>query len=363
MSNGISPQRTLLNPNGTHSSSKGKNKRPFDLTGLAREEERTVNDENADVVLNDLSNMIFDAEPLPVGNDSGLGDFDPGSFGEHIEESIEQGDDSQVEGETSAAIDPEPLDESALQPRSVQRSKYSKPAPVAQMVDPDDSQFAKPVTRRKPGRPRQPTPEVYEDPTPSPSRSPSILREKPRKKDPPRQRDPNARPPTKTVSKQKAPAIREGSAGPRGRSYQVQRSATPATDNGAIVTRSGRASFKPLASWRGEKVVYGRRPDWDTPAPVTDIIRTEEVHVAPPPRKQATRKPRAPSELEEIEEEEEEEKEEAANEDAQWETDVGIKYAQVMTWNQEAGKYDEDETETIGTSPHSSPEIQQDFPP
>ena len=352
MNNGISPRRTLLKPIlSNQSSAKTKNKRPFDLTGLAREEGQTINDENADVIVNDLSGMIFDAEPLPVGDDSRIGDFDnPESFHEHIEESIEQ-DDSQYEDDSQAPVtDAEPTHQTMIEPAYVSR-KPARNAPVAQMVDHDISELSLPAKKRKPGRLREPSTEIYQDLTPDTSTNSSVdssvISEKPKERFPPRERDPNARPSPKSKSQQKPPPIREGSAGPRGRSYLVQRSETPATDSGAVVTRSGRASYKPLAAWRGEKVIFGRRPDWETPASVTDIIRTDEVHVSPPPRKKNSRKQRAQSELEEIEEEEEV-AEALVDEDAQWETETGIKNAQVMIWNEAAGKYDEDEAETVG---------------
>ena len=340
---GISPQRTLLKPIASASSSrKGKNKRPFDLTGLNDEEEQSLNDENAELTTNGLA---YDDEPLPIGDDDGLGDFDPGNFGEHIEESIEQ-DDSHVEGEPSAMIDAEPFDETGevLTPASnKKRGKSGRVAPVARMIDPDLSQVSAPAPGRKgkSGRPKQPRTEVYEDPDPGSAVSYSRGRGKASSKKAPRERDPNARPKPASKLAPKALPVRAGSVGPRGGSYQVQRSETPATDNGAVVTRSGRASYKPLASWRGEKVIFGQRPDWETPASVTDIIRTDEIQIPPPSRRKVTRKARARSELEEIEEE---------PEDLDpWEAETGIMHAQVMGWDQDAGKYDENDAEEAGT--------------
>ena len=313
------------------------------MTGLDGGEEQALNDENAGAFAKGLTH---DDEPLPNGDDA-LGDFDPGTFGEHIEESIEQ-DDSYIEGEQSALIDPEPFDEPVEETAPESSKKGGGPgrtAPVAQMVNPDASQLSAsaPTTGRKGrgGRPKQARTEVYEDPETDSAAKPSKRRSKAAGKKAPKERDPNARPKPATNPTSKEIPIREGSAGPRGGTYLVQRSETPATDNGATITRSGRASYKPLASWRGEKVIFGQRPDWETPASVTDIIRTDEIQLPPQPRRKAIRKARAPSELEEIEEE---------PEDLEpWETESGIMHAQVMRWDQEAGKYDENEAEEAGT--------------
>ena len=343
---GISPQRTLLKPTASAlSSRKGKNKRPFDLTGLNDEQEHALNDENAEVTTNGLA---YDDEPLPIGNDEGLGEFDPGNFGDHIEESIEQ-DDSHVEGESTAMIDAAPLYEAEDIPTPVFNKKRGRPgrrAPVAQMVDPDLSQLSASANgwKGENGRPKQSRTGVYEDPDPGSAVSHSRGRGKAAKKKAPGKRDPIARPKPNSKSAPKALPLRAGSVGPRGGSYQVQRSETPATDNGAVVTRSGRASYKPLASWRGEKVIFGKRPDWETPASVTDIIRTDEIQIPPPPRRKAMRKARARSELEEIEEIEEE-----PDDLDPWETESGIMHAQVMRWDQESGKYDENDAEEAGT--------------
>lgn len=139
-----------------------------------------------------------------------------------------------------------------------------------------------------------------------------------------------------------------GRAGSSGPTRLVQRSETPATDDGTYKTRSGRASYKPLAAWRGEKVIFGQRTDRDTPAPVTDIIRTEEVPITPKPAKKATRKvarrPRLQQIIEEVEESELE-----AEEPDPWEIESGIRHGLVMSWDQEAERYDEEHGEETGT--------------
>lgn len=142
----------------------------------------------------------------------------------------------------------------------------------------------------------------------------------------------------KTVAR--APSVRAGSVGARAGNI-VQRAETPATDTGALVTRSGRHSFKPLASWRGEKAILGRRTDADSLPAITDIIRTEEV-MGPPKGRAAYRRarPRAAPKLEDVEEEEDDMDE--------WERENGILQAPVMLWDSENGKYMETETEEAG---------------
>ena len=352
----------LLTPHATGSTGKkDKNKRPFDLTGFEDSQQFIPNDENAETY---ATNLDYDDGALPDG-DEALQDFDPSTFSEHIEQSIEQddsniegeqgdiegeqgdieGEQGDIEGEQGASIDPEPLSGSIEEdtPASSEVSAASSPEP--QVTGPDESHdsilASAHATRRKRGNSNKHSrTEVYEDPDVASPARPVKRRGDARGKNAPKERDPNARPKPATKPTPKGIPIREGSAGPRGGTYLVQRSETPATDNGAIITRSGRTSYKPLASWRGEKAIYGQRPDWETPASVTDIIRTDEVQVPPQPRRKAIRKARAKTELEGIEEEPE-----ALD---TWETETGIMYAQVMRWDQETGKYDENEPEEAG---------------
>lgn len=311
------------------------------MTGLEDDEQFAQNDENAGLYTNEVA---YDGEALPVG-DGALGDFDPDPFSEHIEQSIEQ-DDPYIEGEQGSLIDLEPFNEPVEETVPATSRRSSGTAPVAQMVELDASQVSVSASaptsgrRGKVGRSKHTRTEVYEDPEADSAAKPSKGRGKATGKRAPKERDPNARPKSAVKSTSKDLPIREGSAGPRGGTYLVQRSETPATDNGATITRSGRASYKPLASWRGEKAIFGQRPDWETPASVTDIIRTDEIQLPPQPRRKPTRKARAKSELEEIEEEPEDL--------GPWETESGIMHAQVLKWDQEAGKYDENETEEAG---------------
>ncbi|KAG8526357.1 uncharacterized protein KY384_000350 [Bacidia gigantensis] len=246
----------------------------------------------------------------------------------------------------------------AMPPPTVKSRGGRKPKALAE--DPDISSLAitpqQPKKRGRPGKKAQPRKqEEQEDVEES-----KLMEEKPpaklrpvkaakltvtsrsmdepairkRKAPPLTERDPN--------TKMKKPKIeikqsfsRAGSAAP---SF-IQRSETPATDSGAITTRSGRNSIKPLASWRGEKVIFSQPSSRDSLPGILEVVRTDEI--MPPPRKrvgnfrpgrrrgrQGTAQP-----LEEIDEED--------SDLEPWEAETGIQRAQVMEWNDGANNYDE----------------------
>lgn len=149
---------------------------------------------------------------------------------------------------------------------------------------------------------------------------------------------------------------RAGSAAPRP-TYTVARSETPATDGGSFRTRSGRACIKPLASWRGEKAIYGQRTSRDSPPALQEVVRTDEVTV-PPRQRPASLKPAARRKarsrtVDVIPEEDEEDApvfEQAMEEDMlePWELNGGIQHAITMQWDEQAERYDETKTEELG---------------
>ncbi|KAL9131979.1 MAG: hypothetical protein Q9217_000188 [Psora testacea] len=234
---------------------------------------------------------------------------------------------------------------SAMAPPPPTRKRGGRPAkasvaPVASMDEPQLSQLAPSVARR--GRLPKKT-KVYKDVEAVQAQSLKTTGGE-KAKQAPTERDPNARP--KTAKAHGKPPSRGGSVAPRAGPYTVARSETPATDGGALTTRSGRTSIKPLASWRGEKAIFGQRQSSDLLPGIQEVVRTDEV--MPPPKKRAggyrpTKKRLRSQALEEIEEEEEEEKEELEP----WEADRGIQHAMVMQWNPDLGKYDEDNTEQL----------------
>lgn len=80
---------------------------------------------------------------------------------------------------------------------------------------------------------------------------------------------------------------------------------------------------------------------------IKEVVRVDEVvEQRPRPRRQAsrTRRNRAKSRLADVEEEEEEE------EKAAWEVDPGIMMAQVMDWDPNANRYDEESTREEGAN-------------
>lgn len=138
---------------------------------------------------------------------------------------------------------------------------------------------------------------------------------------------------------------------PNARSLYVSRSETPAQDSGARTTRAGRNVLKPVAFWRGERIVYGdgllEGSNLTLPG-IKEVIRTEEV-AAPMPKRSRYRRSKPTSRGEEtpaeaeVEDDEEEERE-------PWETEAGIVRAQVLQWDSITGRYDEENSEEAGTS-------------
>ena len=145
----------------------------------------------------------------------------------------------------------------------------------------------------------------------------------------------------------KTPAANAGQAGSHSRSLYISRSETPAEDSGARVTRAGRTSVKPIAFWRGERIVYGDASlDGSilTLPAIKEVIRTDEI-AAPRPKRPTGRRYRARPRSEGGQEEED-------DYDARepWEQETGIMRAQVMQWDPMTGRYDEDNTEETGMS-------------
>lgn len=130
------------------------------------------------------------------------------------------------------------------------------------------------------------------------------------------------------------------------RSLYVSRSETPAQDAGAQTTRAGRNVLKPVAFWRGERIVYGDGSldgsNLTLPG-IKEVIRTEEV-VDPRPKKGGYRRHKPTSRKEGGQEEDEEDEDEREP----WETETGIVRAQVLQWDSITGRYDEENTEEAG---------------
>jgi centromere protein C len=315
----------------TSITSKGKNKRPFDLSIGADAYE----DENSDA-LNPASatnGMIYDDDDIIMEQPTEGSAFQQETpVGNNGEDQLQN-----YEAEENVIIQPQ----AAAGAKAIKR-KLGKPAAAASM---DESQLslAVPGSARPRGRPpKKSKTEIYQDPDAGQSKA-SSKRVDSKRMPPPKLRDPNIK--TKGTKKngEKAPSIRSASVGPR--SSFFQRSETPATDSGALITRSGRQSIKPLQTWLGEKVVMGDRTSDSLPA-IKEVVRVQEV-IEPPRRRQQpayrrTRR-RARSHLEDVEEEGDE------DDRAEWELDPGIMVAEIMDWDPNTNKYDEEMTRAEGT--------------
>ena len=168
-------------------------------------------------------------------------------------------------------------------------------------------------------------------------------------KPPPSERDPNARV-TTAKRKGKASSIEPTSPAVFGkskpRSLYVLRHETPAEDDGSRLLRSGRTSVKPIAYWRGERIVYGdsslEGSNVVLPA-IKEVIRTEEV-VDQRPKKSYYRRGAGRTQnkriLDDVDEEDEDQEE--------WELAPGVLRAEVVQWDPVRQRGDEENIEDVG---------------
>lgn len=263
----------------------------------------------------------------------------------HIDEDQNE-ENERIEEETAAepgALEEEPstIPETSQPEQSAPR-KRGRPSLNANT---EDSQLS--LSSAKPrGRP----PKVHQDaPTEEPTNA-NKTKGRPRKtaqplRPVPANRGPNVKISSRRNSTSKAPS-RASSVRPSARSLQIQRSETPAEGSGALITRSGRHSIKPLASWRGERAVFDSgiiEENGLTLGGIREIIRTDEI-IEPRPKRSGgkRRKPK----LEDVEEEDEDMED--------WEKDTGVMSASVMAWDSVEGHFIEDQVDTQGlllTSP------------
>ena len=330
----------LKQPNLASATSKGKNKRPFDLS---MGDDFDDGDSDALNGASTTNGIMHDEDDtiLPNGDDHPIG-----------ESTLEKGvPEEDLTEQQPQAFE---LEESQLaEPEATSGAKEAKEAkrkpgraPKAVMVDPNESQASlampAPATPRR-GRPKKARTDVFRDeeaehpavPVPAPAQ---ISKGKGKK---PTERDPNVQTKATKKASDKPSSVRARSAS---RSRFNPRSETPANDNGALLTRSGRHSIKPLASWRGERFVFGDRTTESLPG-IKEIVRVDEVVEERPKQKYRYKKSqsnRAKSQLEEVEEEDEEKDD--------WERDAGIMHANVMDWDPTTGKFNEENTWEQGSS-------------
>ncbi len=348
-----SPVKTSLpklkQPKLASATGKGKNKRPFDLS---------VGDDLDDGDLGTLdvasnnNGIIYDEDSaiLPNGVDHNIGESP-------LEQEIPEEDFTDqplqhYEPEESQTVEPEAS--SGAQEAKEAKETKRKPgrAPKAAMVDLEESQMSlsmpSPATPRR-GRPKKAKVDVLQDEQAEqaestvPLRAPAQPSKGKAKK--PKERDPNIQMKALKKESDKPSSLRARSAS---RSRFNPRSETPANDSGALLTRSGRHSIKPLASWRGERFVFGDRTKDSLPG-IKEIVRVDEVIEERPKQKYRYKKSqsRAKSQMAEVKEEEEDEEEKD-----DWERDEGIMHARVMDWDSSTGKFNEDNTEEQGLIPN-----------
>lgn len=283
-------------------SSKGK-KRAFDLTRADEtdDDERVESGANGDI---DLTQPGLD-----LGGDDGVnGDAgldDDGGENRDVDENRDNDDNGDVD------------------------ERADSPAPAVE----EDQEAEKPPAKRRKGGKRL-----------------LSKQEGSKKMKPPK---PKPKPAANSAVKRTAPKFKptqQGEAIPRARSLFAIRSETPADDSGAIRLKSGRTSIKPLAYWKGERVLLGEgRVDGKVhilPS-IKEVVRIDEIEFSKPKRranKGFRSKARKSRKAEEGEEEEVDDDEREA-----WELETGIMNAQVMAWDPVIGKYDEEALEETGT--------------
>lgn len=323
----------LKQPKVASATGKGKNKRPFDLS---MGDDLDEGDSDALNGASTTNGILYDDEDVILSNENGQtieeATLEQGMPVEDYSEQHPQG----FEPEESQVAEPE-----ATSGAKEAKEPKRKPgrAPKAVMVDPNESQMSlsmpAPATPRR-GRPKKAKTDIFRDEeAEQPATTlPAPVQTNKGKGKKPTERDPNVQMKATRKGSDKPSAVRARSAS---RSRFNPRSETPANDNGALLTRSGRHSIKPLASWRGERFVFGDRTK-DTLPGIKEIVRVDEVVEEFPKKKYHYKKtqPRAKSHLEEVEEEDEEKDD--------WERDAGIMYANVMDWDSTTGKFNEENT-------------------
>ena len=314
-------------------SNKGKNKRAFDLSiGADDCGDEDINGMNG---ANTSNGMIYDNDDMitdQLMEDSVLNSGGPDNY---------NGENQLQNYETEANETVEP--QAGTGAKETKRRDRKPNATTSA----DDSQIllSAPDSERARRRPKKPRTEIYQDPDQNQPTAQSKKTDTNRMP-PPKLRDPNTKIKIPRKTSVKPPPSRSGSrtgsVGPR--SAFFQRSETPATDSGATITRSGRQSIKPLQSWLGEKVVMSEYTHDSLPA-IKEVVRMQEVSEPPRRRQLAYRrnKRRTRTQLEDVEEEDEEEEERAP-----WELNPGIMVANVMDWDPNANRYDEDNAREEG---------------
>lgn len=313
-------------PNLASATGKGKNKRPFDLS---MGDDLDDGDSDAFNGANTTNGILYDE------NDATL----PEGDGNPVEETtLDQGMPEEDYDQQPQDLEPEESQMAEPEATGAKEAQQAKKKlgrlPKAVMVDSNESQMSlsmpAPLTPRR-GRPKKAKNDVFRDEQAEQAAPGPSGKTKGKK---PTERDPNIQMKATKKASDKPLSIRARSAS---RSRFNPRSETPANDNGALLTRSGRHSIKPLASWRGERFVFGDRTTDSLPG-IKEIVRVDEIIEERPKKKYRYKKSQSKpkSQLEEVEEDDEEMED--------WERDGGILQADVMEWDPVTSKFNEDNT-------------------
>ncbi|MCJ1392722.1 hypothetical protein MMC18_005593 [Xylographa bjoerkii] len=365
-------------------------KRPFDLSLTDEEEpdetDTTNNDESHiengveiegehDYMGNDIEVLTNDEEPIQVNGDE-ISEppedthQDAGDVVEEVEAPLKSkrgrpGRQKKVEPQKLPSSPVEILDVGVSEELAPVKKRKGRPS-KKQSADAEVSQISqveddviKPSKAR--GRPKA-KPDVYRDKEQEAEAGPEKPSKRARhgvaemtstktssrvKKLAPSERDPNLLF-TTTKGKSKASSTEPVSSAapfskPKSRSLYVLRHETPAEDDGSRLLRSGRTSVKPIAYWRGERIIYGESHlDGKNVVPpsIKEVIRTEEV-VTQRPKRNYRRGYAAgrPLPMDAVEEEDEDEE--------PWEQEPGILRAEVMQWDPVTQRGVEDNIEDV----------------
>ena len=133
---------------------------------------------------------------------------------------------------------------------------------------------------------------------------------------------------------------------PKSRSLQILRSTTPADEDGARFTRSGRATVKPIEYWRGERIVYSKPKKIDSKrislGSIQEVVRAEDLPEEKRPRAPRSQKRRRNQAVQE----EEEDSSDSGMEE--WEEEAGLLGGQVWQWDPRLERGDAEVMEEIG---------------
>ena len=279
------------------------------------------------------------------GTTADINGYEPQFQGDDDQMMMDSTEDQELpEGYTANPVEETAAGDALIQPATsgATDTRSGEDYPIN---DPNASQISTLDTGKRRGRPPK-HPKVLEEPVsendPAPPPLPSPARG--RRKAPLAERDPNIKMKTSKRRTSAKPPSRNVSVSSTSR--LVQRSATPANEDGTVITRYGRQSIKPLATWRGEKAILGDRTMDSLPA-IESVIRVDEViDPRPRPKRSSNRsaRRRAKPRLADVEEEEEEEE----LDKEPWEVDPGIMMAQVMAWDTDTNKFDEANTREEG---------------